>query len=110
MMPVTVDPNVIPLLQGVKPYLGSKGQNLADSVLSFLRLISSQAGQETLKVFSTSMNPEIGTQADGAWSLNYAFTLFLILLLLVLSSNVFVPCPAEDGELPAGGEPIGSPV
>lgn len=92
-----VNPNVIPLLQGLKPYLGNNGQVLTDGVLSLVQLMTSQHGQEAIHTMSKviagpNKSDKIMTVntvgGSVTVSLNLAFTLFLILILLILSGNL----------------------
>lgn len=92
-----VSPNVVPLLQGLKPYLGSKGHVLVEGVTSVFNLLGSSPGQEAVgamsKVFTTVTKSDkaitVNTSAGPVTlSLNLAFTLFLILILLLLSGNL----------------------
>lgn len=93
-----VSPNVVPLLQGLKPYLGNSGQTLAESVVSLLQLLTSPQGQEAVHTMSKVIGGSgksdktftINTVGGGTtgFSLNLAFTLFLILILLILSGNL----------------------
>ncbi|MHB9094415.1 MAG: hypothetical protein ACYC21_07055 [Eubacteriales bacterium] len=102
-----VKPELIPLLNGLKPYLGSKGQTLADSIMSVVQLLTSQAGQEAFENVA-KMLPSFGIkgvtvpnetnldQTDnlsvegmamqgggfGAFGGNFAFVLLLVLILL----------------------------
>lgn len=84
LMPI--NPDFIPFFQGVRPFLGTKGKNLTDITLNFVNLISSKEGQETLKIMSNTINPT-DQSIDDVSPLQYAFLLFLILILLILSSG-----------------------
>jgi hypothetical protein len=106
MSNISAEPNLIPLLHGLKPYLRQNGQVFADGILSLLQLLSSSHGQEAVvnisKVFSTSgkgdkmisLNTSKGLVA---LSTSTVFSLFLILILLLLSGNLlaFNPNPPE---------------
>lgn len=101
-----INPNVVPLLQGLKPYLGIRGQSLADGVASVVNLLGSQHGQEALhtmsKMFSTTGDGDKIVTIDTAagpitLSLNLAFVLFLILILLILSGNLLALSPGLYG-------------
>ncbi len=90
-------PELITLIQGIKPHLGDKGQAVSDGVLSVMSLISSEHGQQTLqnldRVLSAlgmdGKNVTISTASGRpvAFSLNSSFILILILILLLLSGN-----------------------
>lgn len=107
MSQISVDPNLVPLLQGLKPYLSVKSQALADGISSFLQLLTSQHGKEAVstmsKVFSTpggsSKSVTINTVAGPVtFSFGLAFALFLILILLVLSGNLLALNPGGFGD------------
>ncbi len=94
---VPIDPNIVPLLQGFRPYLGAKGQAVTDGLLSLLEVVTSNPGQEAVKTMShalTSIRGEektitLNTAAGTVTlSLNLVFVLFLILILLILSGNL----------------------
>ncbi len=88
-------PNIVPLIQGVKPYLNTHLQTTADGVLSLINLLSSPPGQETVKAVSKlfslpSKNTGItvySVNGPVTLNINYAFVLFLILILLIFSGS-----------------------
>ncbi len=109
------NPHVVPLLQGVKPYLGTQGQSFTDGILSLINLLASQPGQQAIeavsKLFLLPGRPgkEITVHtASGPITLNLssAFTLFLILILLILSTNTLSFGPVV-GNPPANPNPAG---
>ncbi len=95
---LSVDPNVVPLLQGLKPFLSSRSQVITDGILSVVQLLTSQHGQEAIqavsKIFAAAdkrdKKPTVQETGDGhvISPVNMAFTLFLILILLILSGNL----------------------
>ena len=100
-----INPNVAPLIHGVKPYLGSSGQVLADGALSLIQLLTSQHGKDAIqtmsKVLSTPGKPDkvisipTATGSIGI-SLGLAFALFLILILLILSGSLLTLTMNEE--------------
>ena len=94
---VPIDPNIVPLLQGFRPYLGEKGQVVTDGLVSLFDVVTSNSGQEAVKTMSRAL-ASIGGEgktitlktATGnlTLSLNLVFVLFLILILLILSGNL----------------------
>lgn len=94
---VPIDPKIVPLLQGLKPYLGSKGQVVSEGILGLIQVLTSQHGQEAVKsmskIYSVPGSGErmitVNTAAGPVtFSLNLVFVLFLILILLLLSGNL----------------------
>ena len=90
------DPEILPLIHGLKPYLGVKGQVLSDSISSVLQLLSSQHGQQAVQTLNQVMSTwgqdgkmiSFGTPlGEFSFSLNAVFILFLILVLLLLAGN-----------------------
>lgn len=101
-----INPNVVPLLQGLSPYLGKKGQIVSEGISSFVNLLSSNYGQETVrtmsKVFSvTGKGDKVFTvntpSGPVTFSLGIAFALFLILILLILSGSFLAMSPGMYG-------------
>ncbi|PKM80332.1 MAG: hypothetical protein CVU89_14035 [Firmicutes bacterium HGW-Firmicutes-14] len=97
MSNLPIDPNLIPLLRGVHPYLGSKGKVVTDSILSLVDVVTSPHGQNAAETISRAfttygVNDRMITvntrKGPVTLSLNNAFTLFLILILLILSGNL----------------------
>lgn len=92
-----IKPELITLIQGIKPYLGNKGQIVSDGLLSVMQLVTSEQAQQTLqnldRVLSTlgmdGKNVTISTASGRpvTFSLNSSFILFLIPILLLLSGN-----------------------
>lgn len=114
---VPVNPNVIPLLQGLKPYLASNGQFVTDGILSLIQLLTSDHGKAAVsavsKVFTTSGNGgkvvTVNTVAGPVtFSLNLVFVLFLILILLILSGNLLALSPGMFGNDNVGAVPDNS--
>lgn len=118
MSHIPVNPHIVPLLQGVKPYLAKDGQVVTEGILSLLQLISSEHGKEAVatmsKVFTPSGSDEkaitINTVAGPVtFSLNLVFVLFLILILLILSGNLLALSPGFLGgsnPIPEGGTKV----
>lgn len=91
-----VQPELVPLLQALKPYLGSKGQTVSDGVSNILKLVTSEPGREALNtldnVLSTwgvdgkpiSFNTPLG---QVQFSMGSVFVLFLILVLILLAGK-----------------------
>ncbi|KNZ70675.1 hypothetical protein Tfer_0353 [Thermincola ferriacetica] len=108
-----LNPNLVPFLQGLKPFLGPKGQNLTDITLNLLKILSSQTTQETVQMLNEAVNKNSSAAQGVASPVDYAFTLFLILILLILSSNVLIPNEVgyntglSHGDSPFSDEPIG---
>ncbi len=98
MYRLSIDPNIVSLLQGLKPFLSQRSQVVTDGVLSVIQLLTSQYGQEAIHTVSKLFTPPAGkdnvsaAQETGTvpviFPSNLAFTLFLILILLILSGNV----------------------
>ncbi len=88
-------PDLPPLIKGVKPYLPEKAQYLADGVLSLIELVTSRPAQEAAQKMnrlfqlpgqkSVTIDTSLG---PITLSLDSAFLLFLILILLILSGNI----------------------
>jgi len=104
---VPINPDVVPLLNGLKPYLNQKGQVVTEGVLSIIQLLTSNPGQETVKtlskVFRTAGQDDrvitVNTAAGPvAVSISIAFTLFLILILLILSGSILAFNPIFSSE------------
>lgn len=103
---IPVNPNIVPLLQGLKPYLATDGQVVTDGILSLLQLISSEQGKDAVTTMSKVFTPSgsdgkavtINTVAGPVtFSLNLVFVLFLILILLILSGNLLALSPGHLG-------------
>lgn len=99
-----IHPSVGPLLQGIKPYLGSSGQNLAEGVLSLINLMASHHGKHAVQSMSqvlsgSGKSGRVITIPTGSgeisFSLHSAFVLFLILILLILSGNLLAISGSE---------------
>lgn len=120
MSDLPINQNVVPLLHGLKPYMGSGGQVLADGVISVIKLLASNHGQEAIGAMSRVFTaPGKGTKTitvnTGAgpvtFSLNMVFVLFLILILLLLSGNLLAFNPGGyPGGLYQPPEPEGTSV
>ncbi len=113
---IPIDSNIVPLLQGLKPYLGSKSQVITEGILSLIQVMTSHHGQEAVKSMSklysvSGLNDRMITvntvAGPVALSVNMVFLLFLILILLLLSGNLLAVHPgipdgtALDSGLPA---------
>lgn len=118
MSHIPVNPHIIPLLQGLKPYLANNGQVVTDGILSVLQLLSSDHGKEAVATMGKVFTP---SGSDGkavtintvtgpvTFSLNLVFVLFLILILLILSGNLLAFSPGFLGgndPAPEGGTKI----
>jgi hypothetical protein len=112
-----IDPNLLPLLDGVRPYLGSNAQNYADLFASMIKLLTSNSGQEVIATMGRMVKESTSntTAADTAKNMgvqaigpNIAFSLFLILILLLFSIGSF-GWPAismeEAGDVNTCGQP-----
>lgn len=87
----------IQLLNGLKPYLGTKGQALTDRVLSMIQLLTSESIQQALEAMvrvmpsdgtnitpnKNSNGPAIVEGAGAGVTFEPALILFLILVLLM---------------------------
>lgn len=107
MSTVPINPNVVPLLQGLKPYIGSNAQAISDSVINMVKLLTSHHGQEAVqsvtKVLTTPGKDEriftVDTFAGPiSFNLGMVFALFLILILLVLSASFLTLGPSLYGD------------
>ena len=107
MSTVPINPNVVPLLQGLKPYIGSNAQVISDSVINLVNLLTSHHGQEAVqsvtKVFTTSGKDERVFTVDTfagpiSFNLGMVFAMFLILILLVLSASFLTLGPSLLGD------------
>lgn len=103
---VPFNPHIVPLLQGIRPYLGANGQVVSDGILSIIQLLASNPGQEAVRTMSRVFTPPgaddktITVNTVGGpvtLSLNLVFVLFLILILLVLSGNLLALNPGSIG-------------
>lgn len=109
---IPVNPNVVPLLHGLKPYLAKDGQVVTEGILSVLQLLASQQGKDAVatmsKIFTESGSSGKAITVNTVngpvtFSLNLAFVLFLILILLILSGNLLALSPGFFG----GADPVG---
>lgn len=105
MTNLPIDPNLLPLLDGVRPYLGAKAQGYTDMFKSMVKLLTSNSGREVITTMSRMLNPGQTVTAEGVLQgpvtgMNFAFALFLILILLLFASGGFglpvVPEPPCD--------------
>lgn len=101
-----INPNVVPLLQGLRPYMKSGPKLVTDGVLHLVQMLSSSHGQEAVKAISNALTAPgkdhkiitVNTVAGPVtFSLNMAFVLFLILILLILSGNLLALNPGTFG-------------
>ena len=100
-----VDPNLMPLIASVKPYLGPKAKSYADIFTGVMKLLTSSSGKEVITTMSKLMLPQnvsansaavgMGNQMFGA---NIAFSLFLILVLLIFATGGMGWGMAADAE------------
>mgnify|MGYP000882738796 CR=1 FL=1 len=86
MAGVLYDEQVLQVVNSFRPYLGSQGNRIADLLDGFLDLLSSDSAREILKGLQDYM-PEHPRKFfnDGGKRKANPFTLFLILILLLLS-------------------------
>lgn len=117
MSNLPIDPNLLPLLDGIRPYLGTKARNYSDMLSSMVKLLTSNSGREVITTMSRMLTPAPNVTAEAVQAApipgpNMAFSLFLILVLLLFASGgmgwpVAVSelfsdtCPRDDGEVPA---------
>jgi len=94
MSNLPIDPNLLPLVNGVRPYLGNKARNFADMYTGMIKLLTGNSGKEVLTTMSRILAPRNAqalAEAKGAqaqmYTPNIAFTLFLILILLILATG-----------------------
>lgn len=96
MSNLPIDPNIMPLINGVKPYLGLKAQNYADMFASVIKLLTSNSGQEVITTMGRILAPDTADSVSietnkglGALMVgpNIAFSLFLILILLIFATG-----------------------
>lgn len=104
-----IDSNIIPLLQGLKPYLGNRGKVLAEGVSSLVNLLTSHHGQEAVRsvcnIFTANGQRDKIVTVDTAagpvsLSLSMAAVLFLIFILIILSGNLLALTPGNYGGYP----------
>ncbi len=103
---LSFDSKIVPLLQGLKPYLNSRSQLVTDGILGLIQVVNSQPGQEAVqtisKFYPASGNEDrvitVNTAAGPVtFSLNLVFVLFLILILLLLSGNLLAFSSGMNG-------------
>lgn len=103
------NPNVVLLLEGLKPFMRTEKRELTDGILSVINLIGSQHGQEAAQAISKMLllpcPPGKGVTVNtvaGPITLNLgsAFLLFLILILLILSGNLLAIGSTSVQEIP----------
>lgn len=89
-----LDPHLIPLLNGVKPYLGAKSRNLADMFTGVVDLLTSNSGKEVISTMSQLLVPKTVSavhrnpvQSIAPQMFVPAFSLFLILILLIFATG-----------------------
>lgn len=89
-------PEMIPLLQSVKRYMGPKGMTLTDGLLKIIDFITSEPGEELLKTLGeiSSLGGKQGKPVSVytasrpmTINLNWSLILFLILILFVIPAN-----------------------
>lgn len=104
-----IDPNIVPLIQGLKPYLGSRGQVLAEGATSLVNLLASHHGKEAIRsvsnIFTAGGKGDKIVTVDTAagpvsLSLSMAAVMFLIFILLILSGNLLALTPGGYGGYP----------
>lgn len=103
---IPVNPNVVPLLQGIKPFLAEEGKVVTEGILSVLHLLTSEHGKDAVatmsKIFTESGSSGKAITVNTVngpvtFSLNLVFVLFLILILLILSGNLLALSPGLFG-------------
>lgn len=96
MNSLSIDPETVKLIQMAAPFLGQTGLALTDGFLRSVELLTSNAGQEWLKSLSRVANlggrggkslPLHSASGPADINLNLPFILFLIFILLFLSSG-----------------------
>ncbi|HWI54964.1 MAG TPA: hypothetical protein VNT57_04690 [Desulfobacteria bacterium] len=104
-----INTNVVPLLHGLKPYLGTKGQLVTEGLTSLVNLLSSEHGQEAIRTMSRTLTATgkgdkvftVNTPGGPVtFSLGIEFTLFLILILLILSGSFLAMGSGSYGGYP----------
>ena len=86
MAVVMYDENAIQVLNSFRPYLGHKGNLILDTLNGFLDLLSSEAVQEFISLQHNASNQDARQLFEGQEKREAnPFTLFLILILLLLS-------------------------
>lgn len=102
-----LSPDLLPLLKGLKPFLPHRGKQIADGVQSLVEMLTSGIGQSTLRTINdlagskSGANKSVTVNLGGVpitLNLGSAFTLFLILILLILATNLggMVGTPAPE--------------
>lgn len=98
MKNLPIDPNLMPLINGVKPYLGTSARNYADMFSSTLKLLSSNSGREVIttmgRILAPNVKGTVSTETNKGLSAllmgpgpSIAFSLFLILVLLIFATG-----------------------
>lgn len=91
-----VRPEIIPVIEGLKPYLGSGGKPLAEALISFFNAITSEPIKQAMQAVSNVLPRKtkritdvkvktVSPTANFIQSLfanNFSLILFLILILL----------------------------
>lgn len=87
MAAIAVDENALQVINSFRPYLGPRGKSLVDVLKRLLDFLSGEGVQECLKTVSNSLAlPSRGLfGAENRERKANPFTLFLILILLLLS-------------------------
>ncbi|HAF17631.1 MAG TPA: hypothetical protein DCG84_04780 [Peptococcaceae bacterium] len=86
MAVVMYDENAIQVLNSFRPYLGHKGNLILDTLDGLLNLLSSEPVQEFISLQHNSSNQHTRQLFEGQEKREAnPFTLFLILILLLLS-------------------------
>lgn len=119
MSSIPINPNVVPLLQGLKPYLGANAQVVSDGVINLVKVLNSPHGQEAVQSLSKVITAPgrgervftVDTFAGPiSFNLGMVFALFLILILLVLSASFLTLGPSLYGNLTQAEEYNGTAV
>lgn len=96
MAVILYDEDALQVLKSFRPYLGLRGNKMADLFAGFADLLSSESAQSLLLTLRNSFSGKIRRLFDGEEKKKTnPFTLFLILVLLVLSD--FSGDPEEKG-------------
>ncbi|CEO87291.1 hypothetical protein [Syntrophaceticus schinkii] len=86
MAVVLYDEDAVQVLKSFRPYLGPQGEKVADLLDEFLKLLSSEPAQNYIITLQNSLNGDSRRFfGDGEKKKANPFTLFLILILLLLS-------------------------
>lgn len=81
-----IRPDLIPLIEGLKPYLGNNLGAMADTVLKVVRAVTSEPFKQSVQLVSEAVPKPVTSKANntiqGFLMNNFSLILFLILVLL----------------------------